>query len=235
MTRSRHILLPRIPWGPEEDAIIRDLFPTNATGEVAALIDRSESSVAQRARRLGLSKDPEYLATSAHRLNGRDPRSKAHQFRKGQVPANKGLRRPGYAPGRMRETQFKKGRMSGRAQHNYRPIGTEKIDPKRKVLMRKVTDDPTIFPVKRWRPVHVIVWEAAHGPAPDGHIVVFRPGMKTFLASEITVDRLELVTLAENMQRNTIHNYPPEIKRAMQARGALNRVIRRIEKERTPS
>ena len=65
----------------------------------------------------------------------------------------------------MRETQFKKGRPASEAR-NYVPIGTEKVDPKRKVLMRKVTDDPALFPVNRWRPVHVMVWEAENGPVP---------------------------------------------------------------------
>lgn len=224
-------LPPRVPFGPEEDAIIRDLFPLNRTREVAKLIDRTENSVAMRARKLGVTKDPNYLETKACRFNGHERGSIVHRFQKGHVPANKGLRRPGYAPGRSGETQFEKGRPAHQA-HNYKPIGTEKIDAKRKLLMRKVTDDPSVFPASRWRPVHVIVWEAAHGPAPDGHVVIFRRGMKTFVADEITVDRLELVTLAENMQRNTIHNLPPHIKAATQALGTLRRSINRQEKRR---
>lgn len=228
MTRSRHILSPRIPWGPEEDAIIRALFPINATRDVARLIDRTASGVSQRARRLGVRKDAHYLATEAHRFNGHEPGSIKHRFRKGGVPANKGLRRPGWAPGRMRETQFKKGRPAHEAR-NYVPIGTEKVDPKRKALMRKVTDDPTIFPVNRWRPVHTMVWEAAHGPVPDGHIVVFRPGTKTFVAAEITLDKLELVSFSENMRRNSIHNLPESIKSTVRALGYLRRRINREE------
>jgi hypothetical protein len=132
----------------------------------------------------------------------------------------------------MAETQFKKGEMCGAARHNYVPIGTEKVDPKRRVLMRKVTDDPAIVPVMRWRPVHVLVWEAAHGSVPAGHIVIFKTGRKTFVASEITVDRLELVTLAENMRRNTIHNrYPRDVVQVIQLGGALKRKIRNRERK----
>ena len=111
-------------------------------------------------------------------------------------------------------------------------IGTEKVDPKRKVLMRKVTDDPALFPVNRWRPVHVVVWEAANGPVPEGHIVVFRPGLKTLVAAEITADRLETVTLAENMRRNSYHNrFPPELKELVHLKARITRRVRRRIKE----
>jgi hypothetical protein len=160
------------------------------------------------------------------RLRRGDDVGKAYRYPKGNVPANKGLRRPGYAPGRMAETQFKKGRPAHEAR-NYVPIGTEKYDRKRKTIVRKITDDPSLFPVARWRPVHVIVWEAANGPVPDGHIVIFRPGMKTLVSADITLDRLELVTLAENMRRNTIHNLPAPLRKAIHARAGLVRSINR--------
>ena len=79
----------------------------------------------------------------------------SQQLRRHTV-CGKGLRRPGWSTGRMAETQFKKGRPAIEAR-NYVPIGTEKVDPERKVLMRKITDDPKLFPVNRWRPVHVLV------------------------------------------------------------------------------
>ncbi|UGB46954.1 HNH endonuclease [Frateuria edaphi] len=222
-------------WTPAEDAVLRARYPDEPTADIARDLGLNVGRVHQRANKLGLSKsDTFYASDKAGRIQrGRqDPRMVAHQFKKGLVPANKGLRRPGYAPGRMAQTQFKKGEMSGAAQHNYVPIGTEKVDPKRKVLMRKVTDDPSIFPVKRWRPVHVIVWEAAHGPVPAGHIVIFKKGRKSFVADEITVDRLELVTLAENMRRNSYHtNFPPEVVQVIQLKGALNRKINKLSRE----
>lgn len=119
--------------------------------------------------------------------------------------------------------------MSGAAQHNYVPIGTERI--KDGVLARKVTDDPSMYPARRWVPVHRMVWEAKHGPVPAGHVVRFLPGMKTLVASEITENKLELVTLAENMRRNTLHRYPKDVVQLIQLRGALNRKINRRSKQ----
>ncbi|GGK08836.1 hypothetical protein GCM10011394_17840 [Luteimonas terricola] len=218
----------------DDDETIRINYPMWPAFLVAYLIDRTTESVHRRAWKLGVAKSPDFCKNPmAHLWNGTEhPNSIASRIKPGTPPPNKGLRRPGFAPGRMATTQFKKGRAASAA-HNYVPIGTEKFDTKRKVLVRKVTDDPTIFPALRWRPVHVLAWVAAHGPVPEGHIVIFRQGMKTLDPALITVDRLELVTLAENMRRNTIHNYPAPIKRAMQARGVLNRRINKLEKTRS--
>lgn len=232
MTRSRGILAPRRPWTADEDETLRINWPRFPAFLIGYVLGRPRCTVYRRARALGLEKAPDFHTQPLAALwNGtQEPGSIAARFKPGTTPANKGLRRPGWTAGRMAQTQFKKGRPAQEAR-NYVPIGTEKIDPKRKVLVRKITDDPTLFPVNRWRPVHVLAWEAAHGPVPPKHIVRFRTGMKTFDPALITVDRLELVSLAENMAKNTIHNYPQPIKHAMQLRGVLNRRINRLAKQ----
>lgn len=219
------------PWSPAEVEKLRRLYPDASAEQLEREFGRPIGKIHSAAQRYGLKRSAAFHANA--KLSGRFTKltlaGEAYRFTKGHVPANKGLRRPGWAAGRMRETQFKKGRPAHEAR-NYVPIGTEKVDPKRQVLMRKVTDDPTIFPVKRWRPVHVLVWEAAHGPVPEGHICVFKPGRKTFNAAEITVDRLEVITLADNMRRNNIHTrLPLPLKRAVMTLGQLNRRIREKE------
>ncbi len=235
VTNSRGIQASRRRWTADEDETLRINFPMWPAFLIGHLVGHSASSVYQRAARLGIEKHPDHWRNPmAHLWNSTGhPNAIASRIKPGTVPANKGLRRPGYAPGRMAETMFKKGRPAREA-HNYLPIGTEKIDVKRNNLVRKVTDDPSVFPAMRWRPVAVLVWEAANGPLPKGHVVRFRDGMKTLVSAEITLDRLELVTLAENMRRNTLHNYPKEITRAIQLRGALNRQINRLNREDRP-
>lgn len=216
-------------WSAEQDATLRVRYPDEITAVLAIDFGRSSGAVFRRARVLGLSKSAAFYASdkSARIKRGVAPGAVRHQFQKGHVPANKGTRTPGWSPGRMSETQFQKGRAASAAA-NYLPIGTEKYDPKRKVLMRKVTDDPGIFPVSRWKPVHVLVWTAAHGEIPAGHIVVFKKGLKTISVHEITADRLELLTLAENMRRNSYHNnYPKDVGLAIHAKTLLTRAINR--------
>lgn len=215
MTRRR--------FSPEEDALLRTRYPHERTEALARELGRSLAAVYQRALRLGLSKSPTYLASpAACRLRRGVGIGAAHRYRPGHVPANKGLRRPGWAPGRMAETQFKPGIRRGVAVRLYKPIGTERIS-KDGYLQRKVNDDLPLQ--RRWRAVHVLLWEAAHGPLPSGHAVTFINGNKL----DIRLENLRLVSRRELMARNTVHNLPQPLKETVQLLGAVRRQIRRRE------
>jgi len=83
------------------------------------------------------------------------------------------------------------------------------------------------------RRLHEELWIEHHGPIPAGHIVVFRPGCRTTDPAAITPSRLEIVTRAENMRRNSIHTrLPPAVVDLIRLRNALRRKINnRISRE----
>jgi hypothetical protein len=225
-------VLVRQVWTDQMDAEVRARYASELGADLAKSLGVTPSALYQRAHKLGVFKPEDWAAECARQRwrEGRHEGSRRHQFRPGQAPANKGLRRPGWAPGRMAATQFRKGEMSGAAQRNYVPIGTLKLS-KDGHLVRKVTDDHPV-PARRWEAVHRLVWVAANGPIPPGHKVAFRAGLRTNVESEITIDRLELVTHAEMMRRNSYHNnYPKEVAQLIQLKGALNRKINRRTKE----
>lgn len=228
MTRSRNILPPRAYWSKAEVRILRKRYPHDLGADVAAALGRPLRVIYQKAKELGLRKSAKFLASD---LSKRIKRGKQHpamistRFQKGHVPANKRLRRPGWYRGRMRETQFKRGQMSGAARAKYVPIGTERICGDG-YLERKITDDRSVYPARRWVAVHRLVWISERGEIPPGMIVVFKGGMHTTESAAITIDRLECITRVENMRRNSYHNrYPKEIALAIQLRGALIRKI----------
>ena len=104
-------------WTAQELAIVREMYPDRPTVEIAERLGRGRTltKVYGIASKLGLHKTPEYaaalLASQSRCLQaGGTP----FRFPKGHPPANKGTRRPGYGPGRMKETQFKKGSVSSR-------------------------------------------------------------------------------------------------------------------------
>lgn len=215
------------PWAAEDDLLLRALYPDMPTGEVARRLNRSVRATYGRAKNLGIQKSAAYLASpAACRLRRGDAVGKRFRFQKGHVPANKGLRRPGWSPGRMGETQFKKGVRRGVAVRLYKPIGTERTS-KDGYLERKVND---ALPLQaRWRAVHLVIWEAVHGRLPKGHAIVFKNGDKR----DVRLDNLECITRAELMARNTVHNLPKPLAQAIQLLGALNRKInRRAQRER---
>lgn len=214
-------------WTPEEIKALTELYPDATASEASASIGRSVSGIHGMAAKLGIRKSKAfYLSQASGRLES--AAGLESRFKKGSVPWNKGKSHP--PRGRSAETQFKKGEMTGAAQHNYVPIGSLRVT-KYGSLERKVTDDPDLYPARRWRPVAHLVWEAANGPIPAKHVVRFLPGMATTVEAEITIDRLECISLAENMRRNSLHRYPKEIANAIQLRSALNRRINSVEKQ----
>lgn len=156
------------------------------------------------------------------------------RFKPGKKPWNTGLKGVTGVQAGCKATQFKKGRPAIESR-NYVPIGSLRISADG-LLERKVTDDPTLYPARRWVGVHRLVWESVNGPIPKGHLVVFKSGRKTTDIERITIDALELITRVENMRRNTIHNrYPKELADLARLRGVLTRQINRKEKERGES
>ena len=148
------------------------------------------------------------------------------QFQPGHEPWNKGK---SYQPGgRCRETWFQRGRPANLT-HNYLPIGSLRVN-RDGYLERKMTDDPSLAPARRWTAVHRLVWQEAHGPVPQGMAVVFKPGTRTTELEGIRLECLEMITRRELMLRNSVHRHGPEIAALVQLRGALVRQINRKAK-----
>jgi hypothetical protein len=128
----------------------------------------------------------------------------------------------------MAQTQFKPGVLSGRNKLRWRPIGTITADPEgylRIKIAERVNGKPPGWARAVWPLLHWHVWEQHHGrPVPAGHKVVFRDGDR----AHCEIDNLELITNAEMMRRNSVHNLPAELQQVIQLNGALKRQIRRL-------
>lgn len=216
--------------------MLRERYPHEPTARIAADLGRSIGKVYQAAGRLGLKKTVEFRRSPESGILQKGqtrPEGVAHQFKPGIVPANKGLRRPGWAPGRMAETQFKKGEMAGAARAKWKPIGTVMPDTEGYLRIKLRERVPGAgehgWNSKIWKLLHHEVWEQAHGPIPPKHIIVFKDRDR----SNCELDNLELISMAENARRNHWTNLPPELGKATTLVGALKRKIRRrIEKQK---
>lgn len=219
-------------WTNEDNEKLRALYPHSPTSDVAKVLERSKSATYGQARKLSLHKSKAYLASpAACRLRRGDQVGKSYRFPPGHVPANKGLRRPGWSPGRMRETQFKAGERQGVAKKRWKPVGT--IMPNGDGYLRiKVADQPESIAGKgatstNWEFVHKRVWEAEHGPIPPGHRIWWKDGDH----SNCAIENLELLSDREHMARTTIHNLPPELKDTIRLVVRVKRAIKKRTKE----
>ena len=204
-------------WTPAEEQQLTKLYPATPMPELITRFQRDDRAIYSKARSMGLARSAEYLASEhACRLRRGDNIGAAYRFQKGHTTWNAGMK--GWQAEGCQATQFKAGQVNGMAAQLLQPVGAERIT-KDGIRQRKIREDGP--PQKRWRAYHAILWEEHHGPIPAGHIVVFRDRDMT----RIEIDNLELITRAENMRRNTIHRYPPELKSAIRTLKKLKRTI----------
>lgn len=218
MTRSTRKRAPRRFWTPAELKMLRECYPHESTKAIARELGASIDRVYAMANYLGLHKTPEYLAgPDACRLRRGDNVGKAFRFPPGHVPANKGLRRPGWAVGRMRETQFKKGQWPINKDPDFYVLGALRVNTDGYIDMRISFE----LGSRGWRGLHLILWEDAHGRIPRGYCLAFKDRDQL----NVCLENIELISRGENMRRNTIHRLPPEIKAVKFKIARLTRLI----------
>ncbi len=207
----------RIIWTAPMLATLNELYPYMRSHDIAERLGIRRQQVLDKAWRLGLKKTKEAIAHMA-KLAMDDPNhpGRRHQFHAAQTPWNKGTHFQ--AGGRSVETQFKAGTRHGTAAYNWQPIGSERIT-KDGYLQRKLTD--TGVTRRDYVSVHWIIWQEAGRTVPAGHALIFKDGNKR----NLTLDNLELISRADLMRRNSVHNYGPEIAQIHQLQGVITRRI----------
>lgn len=213
-------MIPRYArWTDDEVAELRRLFPDHTAREISERTGRGVRSIELKARQLGLRKTSEWIAERA-RAAMADPSHPARrtQWQTGNAPYNKGKPHP--ARGRTLETMFQPGHRP----HTWMPIGSDRTS-KEGYLQRKTAD--TGCTRRDYALIHHLVWRMHGHHIPAGHALVFRDGNKR----NFDIHNLELVTRAELMRRNSVHRHGPDIARAYQLVGALNRKINRITQQ----
>lgn len=157
------------------------------------------------------------LCTRRGWKTGRDGR-----FAKGQVSWNFGKKMQPHP--NSTATQFKKGNRTGRANHLYKPIGSERV-ANGGYLERKIHDG---LPLQsRWRAVHLIRWEEQNGPVPAGHCLKCMDGNKqnTDPDNWLCIPRAMLPRLNGRFGRD-FDAAPPELKKTILATVQLEHAAR---------
>jgi hypothetical protein len=119
----------------------------------------------------------DYAMTNRHIRTYRDARFKPGESRY----------RPPKGTHGSPKTEFKPGHRPG----NWRPVGSERINIEGYIEVK--TAEP-----RTWRLKHRVVWEAAHGPIPAGHLIIFADGNR----QNCTLDNLVCISNRQNLILN---------------------------------
>lgn len=69
---------------------------------------------------------------------------------------------------------------------------------------------------------HRHVWEQFHGKkVPHKHKIIFKDGD----TSNFDIENLECISYQDQMIKNSLHNYPQDLKEVIQTKGRLTRAI----------
>lgn len=210
---SRHI------WTAAALDMLRKLYPHRSAKECADMLGIKEKSVQYAAAKYSIRKSAEWIAERS-RLAMQRPDHPAHlsRFQPGLIPHNKGKLHP--AKGRSIETQFKPGNKP----HSWNPIGHDRVT-KEGYLQRKTAD--TGCTRRDYVSVHHLVWRMHGRIVPPKHALIFIDGNKR----NFDINNLAVIHRADLMRKNSVHNHGPEIAKAYQLIGAINRQINRKAKE----
>jgi len=87
-------------WEPWELEFLHVTYPSTSTKELAQRLRRSVAAIYGLAELMGLHKSEQYLSWLRLPVAPWRRRRAGNRFQRGHVPANKGLRRPGWSPGK---------------------------------------------------------------------------------------------------------------------------------------
>lgn len=199
---------------PQEDEFIKANYLTMPVKQMCKALGRSDVFFRTRFQKLGLIIPSEVI----------EQRKFNSQLKKGNVPLNKGKKMDPKVYERIKHTFFQPGHSPKNTlfdgaiviRHNHKERGAP---PYKLIKLSK----------NKWEFLHRYNWVQAHGPIPNGMIIVFKNGdtMNCELAN------LECITFEENMIRNSYHfkDYDKEIKGAAYSITLLNKTIKELENE----
>ena len=194
-------------WDEEEEQFLKRYYFEKTAKEIAVLLGKTIASVKNRVHKLSITL-PEAE---------REKRKFLNQFQSGQIPLNKGKKWDDFmskeAQANARKTTFKKGNLPHNTKFdNAITIRNDKSGTPYQWIR---------IGLSNWQMLHVFNYTKNYGAVPEGFNVYFKNGDTMNCEPE----NLGLETRADNMKRNSIHNYPEEIKTTIKLLTKLKRII----------
>lgn len=211
--------MERRHWTPEEDIILREMYANDSVfaKEIADATGHTVSSVYQRAKTLGIRK-PESFRSIAGKIGTQHEKARAHRFKVGLIPKNKGKKMSAEQYEKSKGTMFKPGQKPV----NFKQVGSERVNRDGYIEI-KVANPRT------WKLKHRVIWEEAHGPIPPGFNVQF----KNKNSLDVRLENLYLISKADQLknENSLVARYPEELQKVIRLRGSIKRQITMYNKK----
>jgi len=195
-------------FSQKEDDFIRSKYLTVPSKRIAKQLGRSEGTARQRMKILGLVVPLEIVQKFRE----------DSYIKKGSVSYNKGKKQIEYmsmeAIENTKATRFQKGQLPSNTKEKDLIVS---IRPNRHGINYKFIR----ISIGKWIPLARYNWKQIHGPIAFNMKISHKDGDPM----NCQIENLELITPGELMKRNTLHNYPIDIKKTIQLGGILTRKI----------
>lgn len=210
----------RTTFSKQETKFIKENYLTMPIKTIANHLGRSGCGVLGRMKQLGLVIPKDII----------EQRKIDSRYSSGSVPMNKGKKQSEYmsaeAIERTKLTRFKKGNLP----HNVNKEGDGAIS-----LRKETTSDRSYKYIRlslgEWVLYHKYLWETKNGSVPESHCLWFKDGDSL----NCDLSNLELITRAENINRNWHSRYPQELKNSIKKANKLKKTIKQKQNEQIKS
>ena len=195
-------MMKKKKWTKEDDQRFIELYTNTPSKDLTKIFNCSYAAIKNRANTLNVKKSGEYMEAN-----------KPGQYRKGNIPLNKGKKMKPELYNKVKSSMFKKGHQP----HNTKHDGAISIrKDKRGIPYKFIRTKQSV-----WIPLHRYVWEKQNGPIPKNHNILFKDGDTL----NVSLDNLIMVDNKELMEINSLQNYPEELRLLIHAKAALSRQI----------
>lgn len=222
-------------WTEHDNAYLLANYKTDNIRNIANVLDRSLSSIYGQMKTLGIkqelfqsySKEDDFILRNSYtflsnveigKIIGRSADSVKDRMMRlclKRTPAElKKISDRLTAP-----TRFKKGNIPQNTLHDF----AESIRGKK-------GDPPYVYiriSLGKWVFKNRYLWELQNGPIPDGMVLA----CKTNDTTNCDPSNWEMISQEQNMLRNSIQNFPPELKETIQVLSRLKRKLKKHGKE----
>ncbi len=200
-------------WEKWEKDYLKKVYPDTNIKIICKYLNRKPDSIYRCACKLGIKRTKEYISNLCREQAKNNKGFIKTQFKSKYSPSNKGQKMDKELYDKCSPTMFKKGNKPS----NTKEVGYLSLRADGYIYI-KIADS-------HWELLQRYVYEKFRGKIPCNHNIIFRNGNKT----DFDISNLVAISNSELMSKNSIHNYPQELKETLLITAKLRRQINKLK------